>query len=181
MSQNEKKRKRPTEENEEGPSKKPATDLSSSNVNLNFVSEPRTLGPVLGEFSACIPVFEDSSNDPIASTPGLVISPDLAFNPYSKSRTKARNRLKPVYSDSELLLHSTTHPTIDYTAREGAAGQDDNLKHYVGIYDHNTAEVSVVEVRSMSVRSSVRQKSPDPQEEAVRLNFSYPSCTRTPG
>src|SRR6266536_1559170 len=116
---------------------------------LNSSAPPKTSGkPCRSPPRASkVPLSNHTSNHRnSASTPGLVISPSLEFKPYSKPRPAARHRSKHVYSDSELLLHSTSHSTVDYTAREGIAGQDDSLRHYVGIYDPDVAEVSLVEV-----------------------------------
>jgi hypothetical protein len=169
MSHKEKKRKRSPEPNEESPNKRPATSLASNIVKLKFVLEQDTLGPVLGKHSTTFRSLDCASNyDATASTPGLVIPSSLEFTPYSKPRKAAPNRFKPVYSDAELVLHSASHPTVDYTAREGVTSQDDGLKHYVGIYDPDTAEVSVVEVRTMSIRGNLRQKSPDAKNKPVR-------------
>ncbi len=57
----------------------------------------------------------------------------------------------------ELLLHSSDHPKLDYTAREEEAGGADTLlKHYVGVYDPETGKLEVMEARKMVVRGSVR-------------------------
>jgi len=51
MAEKEKKRKRNSENNEESSSKRPTTSLISNIVKVNYVSEPHTLGPVLGKTS----------------------------------------------------------------------------------------------------------------------------------
>ena len=57
---------------------------------------------------------------------------------------------------SELLLHSSTHPKLDYVAREESSGTDNQLKHYVGVYDPKTGECQLVEARKLVLRSSLR-------------------------
>jgi DNA-directed RNA polymerase I subunit RPA49 len=60
-------------------------------------------------------------------------------------------------SKTELLLHSSAHQKLDYTAREEEAGGADTLlKHYVGVYDPETGKMEVMEARKMVVRGVVR-------------------------
>ena len=59
---------------------------------------------------------------------------------------------------SEVLLHSTTHPTIDFTATENDMHTDKHLKHYVAVFDPKTGDLQVTEARRLTARSSVRRR-----------------------
>ncbi|CAL3965737.1 unnamed protein product [Diplocarpon coronariae] len=104
----------------------------------------------------------------IASTPGLAIPTSVQFKPYTKARRNptARSGLSGRIATEELLLHSSEHPKLDYTAREEeAGGADALLKHYVGIYDPVIGKMEVVEARKMIVRGSVRAQQATAEDE----------------
>jgi len=70
----------------------------------------------------------------------------------------------------ELLLHSSEHPRIDYTAREEEAGGSDNLlKHYVGVYDPETGKMEVMEARKVVVRGVVRAHQATEEDNATAV------------
>lgn len=57
----------------------------------------------------------------------------------------------------ELLLHSSTHPKLDYTAREEASnGSENYLSHYIGVYDPESGQLQLVQARKAVVRSTLR-------------------------
>ena len=57
----------------------------------------------------------------------------------------------------ELLLHSSDHPKLDYTAHEESSnGSDGYLKHYVGVYDPKSGKLQLVQARKLVVRSTLR-------------------------
>lgn len=62
---------------------------------------------------------------------------------------------------SNLLLHSSDHPTIDYTAQEESGLQDDLLKHYIGIYDPENEKLKLIPARGVTVRRTLRQHGAD--------------------
>lgn len=60
-------------------------------------------------------------------------------------------------AEPELLLHSSSHPKLDYTVREESSGSADTLlKHYVGVYDPSTGEVKIFPSKKVVMRSSLR-------------------------
>lgn len=72
---------------------------------------------------------------------------------------------------SDLLLHSSDHPTIDYTAAESKTSDagEKHMKHYIALFDPVLNQLKVIEARRMTVRSSVRQLEaapPDSDEDA---------------
>ena len=60
-------------------------------------------------------------------------------------------------SESELLLHCSSHPKLDYIAREEELSRADGLfKHYIGVYDSQTSRLELVEARKVVVRGTLR-------------------------
>lgn len=108
-----------------------------------------------------------------ASIPGVAAPTSLSFTPYSKARKTAAS--KPGASNSELLLHSNTHPKIDYIGREEQFFESDShLKHYVGVYNPQTGELELVEARKMIVRALVRSQEAAPEEDVTKVGEPSP-------
>ena len=62
-------------------------------------------------------------------------------------------------STTELLLHTSAHPKLDYTAREEEySGADSLLKHYIGVYDPKTGDLQLVQARKLVVRGVLRSE-----------------------
>lgn len=83
----------------------------------------------------------------------------ISLQPFTKHRKNAPQRpgRSGAIATTEVLLHSSEHPKLDYTAREEEEGGSDALlKHYVGVYDPKTGKLEVMEARKMVVRGSVR-------------------------
>ena len=100
--------------------------------------------------------FVHTANLQAASTPGVSLSPSIPLKAYTKPRRNPKKARGPIAS-TELLLHSSAHPKLDYTAREEeAVGASALLKHYVGVYDPVTGKLEVMEARRMVVRGVVR-------------------------
>jgi DNA-directed RNA polymerase I subunit RPA49 len=77
----------------------------------------------------------------------------LTFHSYQrKSDAKKKSGLSV---NKSLLLHSTEHRTIDYTAKEE---DTDHLNHFLGVYDPKTGKMEVIQAKKMVVRGSVRAK-----------------------
>ncbi|KAG5925405.1 hypothetical protein E4U42_004329 [Claviceps africana] len=93
----------------------------------------------------------------VATTPGIEIPQKLAFQSYqARDSTKTKSKYGRT---KELLLHSSSHQSLDYTAREEGSRQSAPLlNHFVGVYDPKTGKVDVVEAKRMVVRGVVRAK-----------------------
>ena len=96
-----------------------------------------------------------------ASTPGISFPSNLPLEPYKKPRQNATPRSsnagRSVLSASEVLLHTSAHPKLDYEGREEDAGEAEPLlKHYVGVYDPVSGELQLVQARKLVVRSTLR-------------------------
>ena len=57
-----------------------------------------------------------------------------------------------------MLIHSSEHPTIDYTALEGTEPNEAHTKHYIAVYDPATNKLKVTEATSLTVRPAIRQR-----------------------
>ncbi|PGH23438.1 hypothetical protein AJ80_02548 [Polytolypa hystricis UAMH7299] len=147
----EKKRKRLSEKHDR-PSKKPALQAVKPPVKVQFIQNPD--GPV--------PI--------VASTPGLTVPESLTLTTYdkpapaNKKRTQSASKNSTLTS-SELLLHSSSHPKLDFTGKEGENELDSLWSHYVAIYDADSGTMQIMEARKMTVRGCVRQISPVVEEE----------------
>ncbi|KAI9784015.1 MAG: DNA-directed RNA polymerase I subunit rpa49 [Peltula sp. TS41687] len=111
-------------------------------------------------------VVADNSDDlkpVVASAPGLVVPTDITFKPYKKRLARPAASIRPQVSSttskSEFLLHSNTHPRVDYLGREEEGESTDGLlKHYVGVYDPKTGELQLIEARKIVLRGTVRAR-----------------------
>lgn len=103
----------------------------SGDIEVEYVDTPDVLRPV------------------IASSPGINLPEDLSFDSYASTKQNG---------PPALLLHSTSHPTIDYTATEGTTAEDDHVKHYIAVLDPATQKLRITEARKLVVRSSLRQR-----------------------
>lgn len=85
----------------------------------------------------------------------------MQFHPYAKKEPNTAKKSKQSSQGplKDLLLHSTSHHTVDYTAREDRPkGTESLLKHYVAVFDPASGELKVVEARKMVVRGLVRSR-----------------------
>ncbi|CZS93697.1 related to DNA-directed RNA polymerase A (I) chain [Rhynchosporium agropyri] len=142
-----KKRKRRTDGSSK-PSKRVAIE-DDKQIRVSF-SETGTWAPV------------------IASTPGLAVPTSIHLKPYTKARKNVPSKSSSIIA-KELILHSSEHPKLDYTAHEEESGWTDSLlKHYVGVYDPETGKMDVMEARKMVIRGSVRAQQAAAEDELSR-------------
>ena len=94
------------------------------------------------------------------TAPGLALPKNLEFHSYVRQSESAKKSKQPKYAtDTELLLHSTSHHNLDYTAREERhSGSKPLLNHFLGIFDPKTGDMQVIEAKKMIVRGTVRAK-----------------------
>ncbi|KAI1460643.1 RNA polymerase I associated factor, A49-like protein [Annulohypoxylon moriforme] len=148
----EKKRKR----GEDGgrPKKKVAIQTPQPESSFVKVSSVQTT-------STCPPV--------IATAPGLCLPNSMKFQAYTTPQpTNSKRSKKSDSRTSSLLLHSSSHGKLDYTAKEeGPGGRESHLKHYIGVFDPETGKLAVVEAKKMAVRGVVRSQKP-PEDTTER-------------
>lgn len=127
---------------------------------------------------ACVPIFFQRPLPIIASTPGLSLPSKVSFRTYRSSNTKGSEE-EP--EPSKILLHSSSHPTIDYTAQEESSSHETLLNHYVGIYDPARGELKLVPARGAIVRrtlraqdaSGVKEGDEDPSSNVIPTLYPY--------
>ncbi|KAI0552071.1 RNA polymerase I associated factor, A49-like protein [Xylaria curta] len=154
----EKKRKR-EQDGAVQPKKKVAVQTASEAPQSNTI---KVASVQLG--SSCPPV--------IATHPGLCLPSSVKFQAYSKAAPSKpkRKHSKHAAPSSSLLLHSSSHSKLDYTAKEeGPGGRESHLKHYIGVFDPATGKLSVVEAKKMAVRGVVRSQQPKEEDVESRI------------
>ena len=88
----------------------------------------------------------------------------MSLKPYTKALPNASRHSVP---GPELLLHSSAHPKLDWTAREETSnGVESQLKHYVSVYDPEKGTLQLVEARKLVVRSTLRSADSSTNTEA---------------
>ncbi|KAE8446108.1 hypothetical protein EG329_012479 [Mollisiaceae sp. DMI_Dod_QoI] len=132
-------------------------------------SKPSKRVAIDGDNQISLSLLETGKWAPVvASIPGLAMSSDINLKPYTKARRNPLSRAGKSgdIATKELILHSSEHPKLDYTAREeDAGGVDSLLKHYVGVYDPETGKMEIIEARKMVVRGSVRAHQATAQDD----------------
>jgi hypothetical protein len=107
----------------------------------------------------------------LASTPGLTVPSSISLEPFVKQRRNTHLQRLGKGSEiaaTELLLHSSEHPKLDYTAREEESGGSNTLlKHYIGVYDPESGKMEVMEARKVIVRGVVRAHQATTEDEAA--------------
>lgn len=95
------------------------------------------------------------------STPGITLPPHTPFKPYTNPRA---DDPRSSTSRKELLLHSATHPKLDYVGREEDTEKDQGLrKHYIGVYDPATETLQLVPTKKLIIRSTLHSSArPEP-------------------
>ena len=68
--------------------------------------------------------------------------PSVSFNAYRSSQSPS----------SSLLLHSSPHPKLDYTAQE----EPSHLRHYLAVFDPASSTLQLVPSKKLIVRSTTR-------------------------
>jgi DNA-directed RNA polymerase I subunit RPA49 len=97
-------------------------------------------------------------------TPGLHFPARISFNPYK------RTKILPEGTSEQLLLQSSEHARLDYTAQEEIDGSSEGqLKDYVGVFDPATNKLQLMPVKRVTLRSTLRSETEEMREEAERL------------
>ncbi|ODA81201.1 hypothetical protein RJ55_04165 [Drechmeria coniospora] len=124
------------------PRKKVVVEGPAPTAKISVVVHPQSCPPV------------------IATAPGLEIPTDLVFHSYqSKVESRSKSKKNKHAGGKELLLHSTGHRSLDFTAREvDPRGSKPALNHFLGIYDPKTGKLELIEAKKMVIRGQVRAK-----------------------
>lgn len=161
MADNEKKRKSTDSHGTHKKKNKVTASSTASSapqtIKVTSVTQGKASPPVIGMFIVfCATFFTSvqSLTSQIATAPGISIAKDAVFNSYTRQPTTSK---RPRHRSHDLLLHSTSHNSLDYTAREDKP-KDGNglLSHYIGLFDPATGQLQLVEAKKMVVRGAVR-------------------------
>ncbi|KAK4693686.1 DNA-directed RNA polymerase I subunit RPA49, partial [Lecanoromycetidae sp. Uapishka_2] len=130
----ERKRKRHEERQDDRPNKQAAIESLSQTIKVSVIEDGEQWVPILG----------------------LSLHPNISFQPYTKASTATS---RPSAPGPELLLHSSAHPKLDYTAcEETSNGSENHLKDYIGVYDPSSGQLQLVQARKLVVRSTLRSE-----------------------
>jgi DNA-directed RNA polymerase I subunit RPA49 len=106
----------------------------------------------------------------LATTPGITLPESVEFHAYAKSEKSKKQKNGAPPPVKELLLHSTDHERMEFTAREDRPEiMNKLLKHYIGAFDPKTGELQVIEARKMIVRGAVRARQAADEAMAMPL------------
>jgi DNA-directed RNA polymerase I subunit RPA49 len=161
-----KKRKRENEGSSK-PKKRVTKDAGPEHLSnhktatISTLLQPASLPPVIGKLSKPHQKQLNSGNNShIATSPGISIPGDIPFYPYiNKDATSSKTSKKTPPIHRDLILHSTSHPSLDYTAKEDRfLGGQPILRHFIGIYDPKTGKLEVAEAKKMVIRGVVRAR-----------------------
>ncbi|KAF2172796.1 hypothetical protein M409DRAFT_49324 [Zasmidium cellare ATCC 36951] len=144
MAEKESKKRKRQSNGVDTPSKKVAID-AGGNIKVSYTEEN---GVVL------------------LSTPG-VNAPRVPFKAYAKatSTKHANDAVKPKTHD--LLLQSSQHPRLDYTAVPDTL--DQHTSHYVAVFDPATKELHVTPAHHLSLRSTLRSEVQEVEQDRLTL------------
>lgn len=101
----------------------------------------------------------DGPHPVLAASQGLT-APHIQFNAYARlstSKPSANGAPKP--STHNLLLHSSKHPRLDYTASPTTA--DSALAHYLAVFDYQTNTLTITPAYHTRIHASLRSQSQD--------------------
>ena len=108
----------------------------------------------------------------LAITPGLNIPSNISLKPYKRSK------ILPSGHATDLLLQSSEHARLDYTAREEKDGSSESqLKDYIGVYDPSTGSMQLMAVKRVTVRSTLRSETEELYNRQARLEVAQSSFT----
>lgn len=108
---------------------------------------------------------------------GVNLPGGLDFHTYEKvNNLKASKKWEPrskKKAASEIILHSTSHPSLDYTLSESQPKRRKRsapaTRHYIGIFDPKTGKVDVIEAKKMIVRATVRAQNVEDESVAAKV------------
>ncbi|KAL9108920.1 MAG: hypothetical protein Q9227_006316 [Pyrenula ochraceoflavens] len=127
MNSAETKRKR-REDRTEKPRKRIVVDEEAAKVKVTFPTESSALKPAF------------------VSSPGIRLPRNLHFESYTDQHSRT----------PELLLHSSSHPSIDFIGRDEQIHSGQN--HYLAAYNPRARSIQLLEAKHLTARASVRQR-----------------------
>lgn len=137
----------------------------------NGVETPSKKVAIDGGGNIAVSHVDDSGLHPVlVSTPGMN-APKVSFKGYSKPisakhAAASRDTIKP--KTHQLLLQSSQHPRLDYTASTSTV--DPHLSHYIAVFDPATKQLEVTPAHHVSLRSTLRSEAVAVEQE--NLSFA---------
>jgi DNA-directed RNA polymerase I subunit RPA49 len=97
-----------------------------------------------------------------------VNAPKLAFKAYSKpsSGKHAGKDVRP--TTHEVLLQSSQHPRLDYTAAPSSL--DQHLSHYIAVFDPASKKLDITPAHHLNLRSALRSEAVE--EDQDKLSYA---------
>lgn len=127
----ERKRKASVQDQRPGKKAKPA-DAAHAPLSISLLDNQDSLPPVLA-----VSLGQNA--------------PALPMAPYARSGVSA------IGPQSEMLLHSSGHPRLDFVANKDFANSSDALMdHYVGIYDPQSSSLRLIQANRLALRATLR-------------------------
>jgi DNA-directed RNA polymerase I subunit RPA49 len=119
--------------------------------------------------TAKVAISENGLPPVISSAPGLTV-PQISFKAYSKASSKAKDdsQLKP--STHSVILHSTKHPRLDYTATPSSV--ESPVAHYLAVYDPKAQKLQIVPSHHLSLRSTLRSETQEVKENEAKKTMA---------
>ena len=137
----------------------------------NTIDIPNKKVAIEGGNSESIKVHFSSEGDirpVLVSSPGLT-APKIPFKAYAKPTSTKYTNDVPEPDTHDLLLHSTEHPRIEYTA--SPIGLDQHLSHYVAVFDPSTKQLQVSPAHHLSLRCSLRSEANEEETNDRRRTY----------
>lgn len=104
-----------------------------------------------------------------ASSPGLNI-PSTSFKTFSRPASNKKNTSEiPTPSTHSLLLHSSAHPKLDYTANQESS---QNQTHYIAVYDQESASLKVLPAHPVTLRTTLRSEAQEVAAQNAARTFA---------
>ncbi|EME43224.1 hypothetical protein DOTSEDRAFT_89151 [Dothistroma septosporum NZE10] len=136
----------------------------------NGVDTPSKKVAIAGNGDKVKVIHEEAETYPVLlSAPG-VNAPGVAFKAYSKAHSSKHtnaSRVKP--STHDLLLQSSQHPRLDYTATSNSLDVTQQLSHYVAVYDPILKELRITPAHHLDLRSYLRSEAQEEAEERLTI------------
>ena len=159
---------------------RPSKKAAAGSISVSFPALQDELHPIIGTshtpsppscFCSCSSSSFSSPTNSVtpASSPGLNI-PSSSFKTFSKTTTTKKNPPPtPTPSTHSLLLHSSAHPKLDYTA---AQEPSENKTHYIAVYDADTSSLQVLPAHPLTVRTTLRSETQEVAEADAARTFA---------
>jgi DNA-directed RNA polymerase I subunit RPA49 len=95
--------------------------------------------------------------------------PAAPFKPFVKVTDSKKEGASPAPSTHSLLLHSTSHARLDFTAQQ-QSNQD--VAHYVAVYDPQTSSLQVLPAHPVTLRTTLRAEAQEVAAQKAARSYT---------